>query len=129
MLYYEKICLFKASGRLRFSLFIINRYCTLRKIVHYCTLCSTKKNVCSKRAGRCFLVYSPLIKRLMFYFSKCVFKARVRWLFSLLIYCSTSKNVELYFMLVFRKFAQHTKSAVILRYEGLFYFTLNQQTS
>lgn len=38
---------FKVSGRLFFSLFIISWYCT--------------KSICSKQGGGCFLVYSPLI--------------------------------------------------------------------
>ena len=76
---YIWICLkfvFKASGKLLFSLFIINQDCTPKMfyfkkfmfkvserllfsqfiIDQYCI-----KKVCSKRVGGCFLVYSSLI--------------------------------------------------------------------
>ena len=36
---------------------------------------STTKNMCSKQVGCCFLVYLSLIRHLMFYYEKCVFKA------------------------------------------------------
>ena len=59
MFQYEK-CVFKASGRLLFSLFIINQYCTSK----------------------------------MFYYKKCVFKAGGRLLFNLFIMNQFStKNV------------------------------------
>ena len=69
LFYYEK-CTFKASGKLLFSLFIINQYCT--------------KNMYSNWVGGCVLVYSSLISivHLIFYYKKCVFKASGRLLFS-----------------------------------------------
>ena len=55
-MFYNKNCVFKAIGRLLFSLFIMNRFST--------------KNVCSKQVGCCFLVYSLLISNMpkMFYY-------------------------------------------------------------
>ena len=47
--------------------------------------CSTTKNMCSKQVEDCFLVYSSLIKCQMFYYKKCLFKARRTLLFSLFI--------------------------------------------
>ena len=54
-----------------------------------------QKNVCSKQVRDYFLVYSSLLKLLMFFYEKCVFRASRRLLFSLFIYCSTSKNESL----------------------------------
>ena len=68
-------CVFKASGRLLFNLF--GNF-------------SNTKNVCSKQAVGCFLIYSSLIKRLMLYHEKRVFKASRGLLFSLYIINQTS---------------------------------------
>ena len=45
-----------------------------------------QKNVCSKQVRGYFLVYSSLLKLLMFFYEKCVFRASRRLLFSLFIY-------------------------------------------
>ena len=65
---------FKVSGRLFFSLFIISWYCT--------------KSICSRQGGGCFLVYSPLIN--ISCLKKEGFKVSGSLLFSLFIinqYC------------------------------------------
>ena len=76
--------LLKASRRLLFTLFIINQY-FMPKMFYY-------KNVSSKQVGGYFIVYSSLIKRLMFFYEKCEFQASGRQRFSLFIisqYCTT----------------------------------------
>ena len=61
------------------------------QFIHHNQNCSPKmfyykKNVCSKQAGGCFLVYSSLIKCQMLYCKKCVLKANGGYF---LVYSST----------------------------------------
>ena len=71
---YTKTYVLKASGRLHFSLFLINQYCTSSVILQkmcvqsnletafwFIKLHFNTKNICSKQAEGCFLVYSLLV--------------------------------------------------------------------
>ena len=53
IMFYHKKRVFKARGLL-YSLFMIDQYCARDVLL--------QKNVCSKQAGGCFLIYSSLIK-------------------------------------------------------------------
>ena len=90
ILYYHK-CTFKTNGKLLFSLW--NFFCNM-------------KNVCSKQAGGCFLVYSAtfviwkkggyfLVYSAYFLIRKIFVQNKWRLLFSLLSYFYNMKNVHL----------------------------------